>query len=65
MGEEPMEAHGHTVSGDGVEDRGEHDITQMDGMAPQEGDRDRDGGDGGHDQQRRDDAAYNVGAGAG
>jgi len=34
------------------------------GMAPQEGDGDRDGGDGRHDEQRRDDAAHNGGAGA-
>jgi hypothetical protein len=36
----------------------------MDGMAPQEGDRDRDGGEGRHDEQRRDDAADDAGAGA-
>ena len=63
MGEEAMEADGHTVSSDCVEDRTEDDVAEMDGMTPQEGDGDRDGGDGRHDEQRRDDAAHNGGAG--
>jgi hypothetical protein len=62
MGEEAMEADGHAVSGDCVEDRGEDDVAEMDGMAPQERDGDRDGGDGRHDEQRCDDAAHNGGA---
>jgi hypothetical protein len=37
-----MEADGHAVSGDCVEDRGEDDVAEMDGMAPQERDGDRD-----------------------
>jgi hypothetical protein len=59
-----MEPDGHTVSGDCVEDRGEDDVAEMDRMTPQEGDRDSDGGDGRHDEQRRDDATHNGGAGA-
>jgi hypothetical protein len=64
MGEEPMETDGHSVSRHCVEDRGENDIAEMDGMAPQEGDGDGDGGDWRHDEQRRDDAAHSSGAGA-
>jgi hypothetical protein len=50
MGEEAMEPDGDTVSGDCVEDPGEDDVAELDGMAPQEGDGDRDGADGRHDE---------------
>jgi hypothetical protein len=63
MGEESMEADGHTVSGDRVEERGEHEVAEVDGMAPQERHGDRYGRDGRHDEERRDDAAHTRGAG--
>jgi hypothetical protein len=44
-----MEADGHAVSSDGVQDRGEDEVTNVHGVTPQQGDRDRDG------RERRDD----------
>ena len=41
VGEQAVEPDADAEAGDEVEDRGEHEVVQVDGVAPQQRDRDR------------------------